>query len=237
MVFITFEGIDGSGKTTQVRLLAEALTRGRFSVEATREPGGTPLGDAIRRIFLDPKNRGMSIWAELFLVEAARIEHVSKVIRPALEAGKVVLCDRFTDSTLVYQGYAREADGGKGLDIVEVTFLNQLATAGLTPDATILLDLEVEEGLRRVQTHEGTSENPQAPTRVGAVESRFEMEPREFHERVREGYLRLAEKEKDRIKVVDASGDPRSVHLRVIEGLKDSRASGLVVHLRGAPCR
>lgn len=233
--FITFEGIEGSGKTTQVRLLGEALGKRGIPVEQTREPGGTPLGDAIRKIFLDPRNCGMSIWAELFLVEAARVEHVSKVIRPALEAGKVVLCDRFTDSTRVYQGYAR-GEAHQGLDGGEVASLNQLATGGLTPDATILLDIEVEEGLRRVQTHEGTSGNPQASTRVGAVESRFEMEPREFHERVREGYLRLAEREGDRVKVVDASGDPHTVHLRVIEALRTSRASALVVHLAGAPC-
>ena len=237
MVFITFEGIEGSGKTTQVRLLAEALTRGGFSVEATREPGGTPLGDAIRKIFLDPRNRGMSIWAELFLVEAARIEHVSKVIRPDLEAGKVVLCDRFTDSTLVYQGYAREAYSGRGLDIAEVTFLNQLATAGLRPDATILLDLEVEEGLRRAFVHlaDGTYK-ADGSIQAGSPETRFEMEPREFHERVREGYLRLAEKEKDRIQLVDASGDPMSVHLRVIEALKGSKVSKVMSRLQGVPC-
>jgi dTMP kinase len=220
MVFITFEGIEGSGKTTQLKLLAEVLSRNGISVESTREPGGTPLGDAIRKIFLDPANSGMSAREELSLIEKARSEHVSKVIRPALEAGKVVLCDRFTDSTLAYQGYAR------GLDLEMIQDSIRRATKGLQLDATLLLNLDVSVGLERA---DGSS-------KTGPQETRFEMEPREFHERVQDGFLLLAKKETDRIKVVDASGDPRSVHLRVLETLKASKVSSVLDRVQGVKC-
>ena len=182
--FITFEGIEGSGKSTQAALLKVYLEEQGLEVLVTREPGGSPIGEQIRSILLDPGNHGMVPLAELLLYEASRCQHVEAVIRPALEEGKVVICDRFFDASTAYQGYAR------GLDIKMVGELNLVATGGRKPDLTIVLDLPVDVGLRR----------------LGKNLDRIEREAVEFHERVRRGYLRIAEDEPDRVKVVNATG-------------------------------
>jgi len=189
--FITFEGIEGCGKTTQVRLLAEFLKARGIPVQVTREPGGCPIADQIRSILLDGANRSMIPLAELLLYAAARSQHVSEVISPALAAGGVVLCDRFTDATLAYQGFAR------GLDQGLIVSLNILAAGDTMPHLTILLDCPVEIGLERAMSRiNGTS---------GAREERFELESLEFHRRVRDGYLHIASEEPDRFLVVDGT--------------------------------
>jgi dTMP kinase len=183
VVFITFEGIEGCGKSTQARLLKAFLERRGFDVLVTREPGGSPIGEQIRQILLDPVNSGMVPLAELLLYEASRCQHVEAVIKPALEEGRAVICDRFFDASTAYQGYAR------GLGIRMVGELNLVATGGRKPDLTIVLDLPVDVGLRR----------------LGKNLDRIEREAVEFHERVRQGYLRIAEEEPDRVKVVNAA--------------------------------
>ncbi len=193
-MFITFEGVEGSGKSTQIaRVEAYVRSKGR-DVLHTREPGGSLLGMSLRRILLDVKNKDLTAPAELFLMLADRAQHVAQVIRPALDAGKVVLCDRYADSTAAYQGY------GRGLEPKMLQMLNEMAVAGLWPDKTILLDLDPELGLKRafarnVEEHKAEREG------------RFEAEELEFHRRVREGYLTLAALHKERFHVVEAHGD------------------------------
>lgn len=194
-IFITLEGIEGSGKTTQAMLLRDFLAAKGLEVTVTREPGGSPIAEKIRGILLDPGNRKMAAMTELFLYEASRTQHVDEVIRPALEAGKAVICDRFFDASSAYQGNAR----GLGMEVV--AGLNVLATGGLVPDLTIVLDLPVEVGLRR----------------LGRNLDRIESEAIGFHRLVREGYLRIAERDRKRIKVVDASGSIDDISVRVRE--------------------
>jgi dTMP kinase len=184
-VFITFEGIEGCGKTTQIRLLAEHLRNLGYTVILTREPGGTPAAESIRAILLDPANKCLSSSTELLLYAAARAQHVHEVIRPAVESGSVVLCDRFADSTTAYQG------GGRGLPMDKIEMLHAIATGGMNPDCTLLFDLPAADGLAR--TH-----GRGAPDRI-------EAEPLLFHERVREAFLHLAAKEPERFAVIDAS--------------------------------
>ena len=169
--FITFEGGEGAGKTTQIKYLAECLAP---KVVVTREPGGTAVADQIRATLLDPKNK-ISPELELLLYEAARRDHVENIIRPALKAGKIVLCDRFTDATIAYQGFAR------GLSLKLIDNLNTIATGGLKPDLTFLFDLSPKIGLNRA-----TKRNP--------TKDRIESEKIAFHEKVRKGYLTLARK-------------------------------------------
>ncbi|WP_298272551.1 dTMP kinase [Geobacter sp.] len=189
--FITFEGIEGCGKTTQIRRVAEWLSADGYEVVVTREPGGCPIADAIRAILLDARNSSMVPLAELLLYAAARAQHVAEVIAPALAAGKVVLCDRFTDSTLTYQGY------GRGLDRELIGHLNTLAAGTVKPDLTVILDCPVELGLSRAMTRiNGTT---------AAREERFEQESRLFHERIHDGFLALAAVEPDRFVLVDGS--------------------------------
>lgn len=187
---ITFEGIEGCGKSTQINHLARFLKKEGYIVEKTKEPGGTKVGEAIRRVLLDAKNRDMAPYAELLLYQASRVQLILKVIIPALREGKVVLCDRFIDSTVAYQGY------GRGLDLDKIDELNRLATTGVRPDLTILLDIPAEEGLGRIEKRKKSTVEKR---------DRIEAEELSFHERVREGYLRLAEKEPDRIIVVSAN--------------------------------
>ena len=189
--FITFEGIEGCGKTTQLRLAAERLTVAGYEVVVTREPGGCPIADEIRAILLDARNTAMVPLAELLLYAAARVQHVSEVIAPALAAGKIVLCDRFTDSTLAYQGY------GRGLDKELIARLNTLAAGAVMPDLTIVLDCPVEIGLARAMARINGS--------TAAREERFEQESRLFHERIRDGFLALAAAEPRRFVVIDGS--------------------------------
>lgn len=189
--FITLEGIEGCGKTTQLRLLARRLEGLGHRVTVTREPGGCPIADQVRNILLDAGNSAMVPLAELFLYAAARAQHVSEVIAPALDAGGIVLCDRFTDATVAYQGW------GRGLDLAVIDQLNRLATTGVRPHMTLLLDCSAETGLSRAFSRiNGTT---------GAREERFELESLQFHRRVREGYLELAHREPDRFLVIDAS--------------------------------
>src|SRR5574341_16394 len=189
-LFITFEGGEGSGKTTQLKaLLAHLRAEGRDAVE-TRDPGGTPIGKQIRSLLLNPANGGMEAVAELLLYEASRAQLVREVIRPALAAGRIVLCDRFADSTVAYQGL------GRGLDLGLIQALNAMATDGLRPDLTLLLDLDPEAGLARV----GQRVNPPADRH-----DRIEGEVLGFHQRVRAGYLAIAAAEPDRVVLLDAS--------------------------------
>jgi len=175
--FITFEGVEGAGKTTHVRLLAEWLRQQRLGVVESREPDGTPLGEAVLSIF-HIEGVAISPLTELFLFEAARHQHLTELIEPAVARGQVVLCDRFADSTLAYQGY------GRGLDLEEVDKLNHWATLGMRPDLTILLDLEIPAAFARIR---------------GRPLDRFEQAGLEFHERVRKGYLEIAAREPERI--------------------------------------
>jgi dTMP kinase len=201
-VFITFEGIEGSGKTTQLRRLAERMP----SAVVTKEPGGTPIGDRIRAILLDPQSTGMDATTELFLYAASRRQHVAELIRPALARGEAVLCDRYTDSTLAYQGF------GRLLPLDELRTLNDWATARLVPDLTLLFDLPEEVGLRRARSRNDASAELQD-------ESRFEAEDLRFHRRVREGYRSLAAAEPKRWVVIDGDGAPGDVFTRMLEEL------------------
>lgn len=190
-VFITLEGIEGAGKSTQQELLCEWFTRRGHQCVATREPGGTSVGDALRNILLNPENVELTPIAEALLYAAARTQLVREIIRPALGEGKVVLCDRFVDSSLAYQVH------GRGLPFDKVWQINQWATGGLEPDLTIFFDLPVREGLERA-------------TRRYA--DRMEQEAPEFHERVRAGYLELASRFAHRVKIIDAAQSKEAVH-------------------------
>jgi dTMP kinase len=189
-MLITFEGPEGSGKTTQVQALHDYLRGRGYDVLVTREPGGTPIGDQIRRILLDPENREMLPEAEILLFSASRAQLVGQVIRPALQRGSIVLCDRFADSTLAYQGY------GRGLDLDRLRLITEFATGGLEPDLTIYLDLDVEEGLRRKRLAGAAGQESW---------NRLDRQELEFHQRVRRGYLELAATHAERWFVVDAS--------------------------------
>ena len=191
---ITFEGIDGCGKSTQMRLLEQYLTELGVTVISTREPGGTELGKKIRSALLDGVEGSVEPLAELLLYAADRAQHVRRVIMPALAEGKVVLSDRFYDATTVYQGYAR------GFDLTLVSQLNELATGGLKPDLTLLFDLDVETGLMR------TWERGDETGGAGARPDRLDQEPVEFHERVRKAYLEIAAREPRRFRVIPAAG-------------------------------
>ncbi|MBI5233095.1 MAG: dTMP kinase [Deltaproteobacteria bacterium] len=188
--FITFEGIEGSGKTTQLGLLKSYIEGKGLKALAIREPGGTWLGERVREILLDCNTKGPCPMAELFLYESARAEIVAAVIRPALGNGMIVLSDRFTDSTVAYQGY------GRGLDLETIGQCNISASSGIVPDITIVLDCLPEKGLERAWKRINSIE--------GAKEDRFEREALEFHMRVRQGYLEIAEKEPLRVRVIDA---------------------------------
>jgi dTMP kinase len=200
-VFITFEGPEGSGKTTQLARAADYLRAQGLTVLQTREPGGTPLADRIREVLLDAANTGLTPSAELLLYAAARAQHVVEKIKPALQRGEVVLCDRFADSTLAYQGYAR------GLDLNLVAQVNLFATGGLEPDLTLLFDLPVEVGLARAGARAKHLPDEQR-------EDRFEREEIAFHQRLRDGYLHLAKAHAERFRVIDAAADVDAVWQR-----------------------
>lgn len=185
--FITFEGPDGSGKTTQMRRLVPWLVDQGFDVVTTREPGGTPVGEQIRDILHDCANTEMTSQAEILLYSASRAQHVGEVILPALEAGQVVLCDRFFDSTYAYQGY------GRGLSLSDLRAITGFATRGLKPDLTLYLDVPPEIGLQRRESS-------------GEALNRLDREALAFHQRVREGYLDLIRSEPERWRFVDAAG-------------------------------
>ena len=187
-LFITLEGVEGSGKTTQAATLADALRKQGLSVSVTHEPGGTRAGEAIRKIFLDPEV-SLDVASELLLVLADRAQHVREKLRPGVEAGEIVISDRYSDSTVAYQGY------GRGFDLPLLRQLNQLATAGMIPDLTFVLDCSAEVGIAR--TRERVKGKPHRF-------DRFESEMLDFHRRVREGFLATAKAEPDRVRVIDA---------------------------------
>ena len=201
-MFITFEGPDGSGKTTQIHLLAERLRAAGRSVLTTREPGGTRIGDGIRQLLLDMAHTEMNARAEALLFNAARAQLVTEVIRPALTDGAIVLCDRFADSTLAYQGY------GHRQEIAALRRLIEYAAGGLRPDLTLYLDLPPEQGIRR---------------KLARYPNRLEMLDLSFHEQVRKGYQRLIEEEPDRWIVIDARRSRDEVHHDIARALQDRR--------------
>jgi len=185
-IFITFEGVDGSGKTTQIKLLNKFLKEKGFNSFITREPGGTALGDSIRKLLLNPENNGPVARAEALLFEAARAELTEKVIRPALDKGKIVICDRYFDSTLAYQGFAR------GLGIDSLLDLSLWATSGLVPDITFLLSLDASDSEKRLD-------------RQSRKRDRIEHEDGDFKKKLQEGYNELAGRFKERIVLIDAN--------------------------------
>lgn len=193
-LFITFEGGDGCGKTTQIELLDKYLKNKGFDTLLTREPGAKGLGVKLREILLNYDGE-VSPQCESFLFLADRAQHIDCIIKPALKEGKIILCDRHTDSTVAYQGY------GRGLDIEEIKTLNNIATGGLKPDLTIVLDVDVETSMQR----------------VGKEKDRMESAGIEFFERVRNGFLKIAEQEPERVKVVSSSDTIESIHKQIVE--------------------
>jgi dTMP kinase len=191
-MFITLEGIEGSGKTTQIGRLVKYLEARQIECVATRQPGGTPIGETIRSILLDPANSALKPMTELLLYMADRAQHIFELIKPCLEAGKTVVCDRYFDATLVYQGFAR------GLSIELIGELHKLLFDDLKPDVTLLLDLSPQLGLGRAWQQLATGQRSDD-------ESRFEAEKVAFHEKVRAGYLELARLEPDRFRIIDAA--------------------------------
>jgi dTMP kinase len=199
-LFLTFEGGEGTGKTTQIARLAKAFEAAGRRVVVTREPGGSQIANRIRSLLLDPKMKGLVPLAELFLYEASRAQHVEDVILPALRAGSVVICDRFADSSVVYQGVAR------GLEGRLVRKLNLVATGGLRPDLTFVLDLDPRIGLARVGAR--------------GVLDRMEKEALAFHRAVRKGYLALAKADRRRFRVIDSSRSRDDIHEKIMDCLE-----------------
>jgi len=203
--FITFEGLDGSGKTTQMRLLSERLRADGRAIYEAVEPGGTAIGQQIRRIVLDCANQDLRPTTELLLYFASRAQNVEQCIAPALRAGKIVLCDRFTDSTLAYQGYAR----GLGAEIVLA--LDRIACQGLAPDLTLLIDVDLDTALARTRERNAAA---------AAKETRLDEESREFHHKVRDAYFTIARENAGRFRIVDGRGAPEQVAARVWEDVR-----------------
>lgn len=205
--FITFEGPDGAGKTTQIKALGEKLEEMGWQVVYTREPGGTRLSEVIRGMLLNPENSEMTNRTEALLYAAARAQHVDELIRPALNEGKVVLCDRFTDSTVAYQGH------GRGIDIKLLEDLNGIAVEGTWPDLTIILDLEPAVGLERISQKRAALK--------GEGKDRIEQEALEFHLQVRRGFLKLAEENPQRYKMIDANQHLDTVSQEIFRVVKE----------------
>lgn len=202
-LFVTFEGVEGCGKTTQIEMLKEHLEWKGYQVVSTREPGGTELGEKIRGMLLNSmEGQTIAPWSELLLYEVCRAQLVNEVIKPALLDKKIVLCDRFADSTVVYQGYAR------GLGIEAVSNLNKWVTQGVTPAITFVIDCSPEIGLKRALTRIDTMPG-------GDKEDRFEKESIEFHKKIRAGYLQLAKESPDRIKVINGDRDIPVIHKEI----------------------
>ena len=197
-LFITFEGVEGAGKSTQIRRLAASLQRDGVSVLVTREPGGTPISERIREVLLERKHHRMVSTTELLLYAAARSQHVAEFIAPALADGQIVISDRFGDATTAYQGH------GRGLDLELIHRLNRVATGGLAPDLTIVLDVPVKVGLGRARQRQRSMD-------------RLEMEDLEFHQRVRGGYLTIANEEPHRVVVINSRQSPKRIHDQIRE--------------------
>lgn len=207
---ITFEGIDGCGKTTQLRMLERILSAHGIPFVSTREPGGTELGKLIRAALLNVAPHSVDPLAELLLYASDRAQHVREFILPNLDKEMLVLSDRFYDATTAYQGY------GRGFDLALIKQLNDLATGGLAPDLTLLFDVEVAIGMERI--HRRSGESPGATNEMQA--DRLDREPQEFHERVRRGYLELAKQEPNRFRVIPACGSIETVRPLVMEALR-----------------
>ncbi len=203
-MFISLEGVEGCGKSIQAELLADHIAKLGHSVIRTHEPGGTPIAEKIREILLDPRNSDMTHITELLLYLASRAQHVVQLILPALNEGKIVVCERFSDATFAYQGYAR------GLDMDSLKQMNDVATGGLEPDLTLLLDLDAEYGLSRKQHDQ---------------RDRLENESVDFHNKVREAYLVIAHQSPERVQVIDANGSIEAIHLSIRECV-DQRLAG-----------
>jgi len=206
--FITLEGLDGTGKSTQMRRLAAALRATGHRVVETREPGGTPSGEKIRKVLLDSSTAGLSPLAEMALMFASRAQHIAEMIEPALAAGSVVLCDRFTDSTEAYQGAGRKLGSDAVLE------LHRVLCGDLQPDLTLLLDSNLTASLGRARRRNKRAARSASRSHD---ENRFEQETRAFFSRVREGYLAIARREPGRVVIVDARGTPEQTHQRIVE--------------------
>jgi dTMP kinase len=202
-LFITFEGVEGSGKTTQIQRLRKYFTQKGTPCKVTREPGGCPIGEKIRKILLNPDHREMVPMTELLLYEAARAQHVTETIEPFLRKGGVVLCDRFSDATVAYQGY------GRRMDLKWIERLNHLSSQGIRPDITFLLDCPSDVGLERALRRNRALKREK--------EERFEREKIQFHRRVRRGYLSIARKEPRRVKVIDTRAGEERVFDKIRE--------------------
>jgi dTMP kinase len=205
--FLTFEGLDGTGKSTQIAKLAKALRARGVAVEVTREPGGTSTGEKIRDVILHSATTGLSPMAEMALMFASRAQHIHEVIAPALAQGKVVLCDRFTDSTEAYQG------GGRKLGSKPVLELHRILCGGLQPDLTILLDNDLATSLERARRRNQAN----SAKKTHKDENRFEQETRAFFGRVRHAYLTIARREPERVAVVEATGTPSQTHAKIFD--------------------
>jgi dTMP kinase len=209
--FITLEGLDGTGKSTQMRMLAAALRTAGHKVVETREPGGTPTGEKIRKVLLDSGTAGLSPLAEMALMFASRAQHIAEVIEPALTGGNIVLCDRFTDSTEAYQG------SGRRLGSEPVRELHRVLCGNLQPDLTLLLDSNPAASLVRARRR---NQRASKSANRSHDENRFEQETRAFFVRVREGYLAIARRDPARVVTVDAQGTPRQTHQRILEAVQ-----------------
>lgn len=206
--FITFEGLDGTGKSTQIEKLAGALRARGLPVLVTREPGGTPTGEKIRHVILDSATTGLAPMAEMALMFASRAQHIRQVIAPALGRGNIVLCDRFTDSTEAYQG------AGRRLGSQVVLELHRILCGDLQPDLTILMDSDVSASVERARhRNQKSAKNG----RKQKDENRFEQESSAFFARVRKGYLAIARRESERVVLVNARGTPGQTHARILE--------------------
>ncbi len=201
--FISFEGIDGSGKSTQLRLIAGDLRVQGFDVLTTMEPGGTPLGRRLREAFLETEENVAPL-AELLLFAADRAQHVNFLVKPALEQGKIVISDRYADATFAYQG------AGRGFDEKTVNQVIRLATGGLKPDLTLFFDIPIEKAILRTNSRSDKE----------TIKNRMDKETSEFYTRVRDAYLQIAPKEPKRFRIVDASGSIDEVHGKVLEIVK-----------------
>ncbi|MGE5726027.1 MAG: dTMP kinase [Acidobacteriota bacterium] len=208
-IFLTIEGLDGCGKSTQLEKLAAVLRADGHDVLATREPGGTPLGDRIRGVLLDSATTGLSPWAEMALMFASRAQHLHEVILPALEKGRIVLCDRFTDSTEAYQG------GGRKLGSDAVLTLHRVLCGDIQPDLTILMDSDPAASVARARRRNRAREAGEAD------ENRFERESRAFFERVHNASLAIARREAHRFFVVDARRSPEVVHPEIVAAVRE----------------
>lgn len=202
-MFITFEGVEGSGKSTQAKKLHNYLIQQGNQVVYTREPGGTPIAEKIREILLNQENKNMYYLTELLLYAASRAQHIEELIKPALAEGKTVICDRFSDSTIAYQGY------GRNIALSTIKQLNQMATQTIKPHLTFILDVPVEQGFKRIEAKRG----------IGQLD-RLEQEDIDFHQKVRNGFLVLAKEEPERIKLVDGTQQEEKVFQSILKVLQ-----------------